>query len=164
MTDLVKDEILDHLDTGYTRLQATLSKLTPEQMLEPDVVGFWSVKDVIAHLVFWNRYPVMELQRALEGKPFEFDHSDPDAINARAVAAYEHRSLQETQADFAASFQEVVQAIQALADEDFRPESDLERRLDDSVAGVFSNNTWEHYALHREQIEAWMNKKGIAGV
>lgn len=159
---LDKAEILNRLHAEYEWLQTTLAKLTPEQMLEAGVVGYWSVKDVIAHLVFWNRYPVTELEHALAGKPFAFDHSALDEHNARAVAAYANRSLEETLADFEATFQQVVQAIEALPDAAFEPDSELERRLDDTIAGAFGNNTWEQYHEHGEQIRAWIHNRGIA--
>jgi uncharacterized protein (TIGR03083 family) len=160
-TRLDKADILNLLHTEYGRLQATLAKLTPEQMLQPNVVGYWSVKDVLAHLVFWNRYPVMELQHALQGKIFEFDHSEPDRINAVAVAQYEARSLDDVKADFAETFKEIVAAIEALSDADFASSSQLEQALGDTVAEAFSNNTFEHYPLHEAQIRAWIAGKGI---
>jgi uncharacterized protein (TIGR03083 family) len=161
---LNKAQILARLHAEYEHLQATLAKLTAEQMLQPNVVGVWSVKDVTAHLVFWNRYPVIELQHALEGKPYEFDHSKLDEHNARAVAEYAGRSVQETLADFEATFRQVVQAIEALPDTAFEAGNELERILDDTVSGAFGNNTWEQYREHGDQIRGWMNMKGTTGV
>ncbi|MEZ4835060.1 MAG: ClbS/DfsB family four-helix bundle protein [Caldilineaceae bacterium] len=49
-----KSDLLSAIDKEHGALQAELSKLSPEQMTMPDVVGSWSVKDVVAHLVEWH--------------------------------------------------------------------------------------------------------------
>lgn len=162
MTDparLTREELFNRLIEEYQRLQATLAELTPAQMLEPGAVGFWSVKDMLAHLIFWNRYPVDELNAALHGQPMVFDHSDPDGINARAVALYQDRSLQNVLFDLNHTFRAIFGAIGALPDDAFTPDNALEQVLGDRVSGAFANNTYEHYALHDAQIRAWIATK-----
>jgi uncharacterized damage-inducible protein DinB len=101
---LSKSEILRLLNIENSRLQATLARLTPEQMLEPNIVGVWSVKDVIAHMIHWNLLPLRELAFALNGaSPDTTDaEHDTDTVNARTVAAYADRPLDEVRADFEA--------------------------------------------------------------
>jgi uncharacterized protein (TIGR00369 family) len=152
---LSRKDILRRLKAEYWRLKMTLAGLTPAQMLEPNVVGMWSIQDVMAHLVFWNRYVVAELEAALQGHQYEFDHSDQDAINAKAVALYADRSLEETLADFDSAYQAVVQVVESLPERAFEPDNPLEQALEDTISGALGNNTYDHYPIHEAQIRAW---------
>jgi len=44
-------KILTRVRTGRRRLEAYLAKLSQEDMLIPGIVGQWSIKDVIAHIM-----------------------------------------------------------------------------------------------------------------
>jgi hypothetical protein len=44
-------KILTRVRTGHRRLEAYLAKLSQEDMLIPGIVGQWSIKDVIAHIM-----------------------------------------------------------------------------------------------------------------
>ena len=66
---LSRDEIVKRLALEYQRLMDTFARLTPEQWIAAGAVGTWTAKDVMAHLVFWNRFPVQELQAAVTAAP-----------------------------------------------------------------------------------------------
>ena len=55
---LSRDEIVRRLGLEYQRLTDTFARLTLEQWTAAGAVGRWTAKDVMAHLVFWNRFPV----------------------------------------------------------------------------------------------------------
>lgn len=50
-----KDKLLKDIHTERRRLEKTLSNLSMEDMIKPGVTGTWSVKDILAHLVAWER-------------------------------------------------------------------------------------------------------------
>jgi hypothetical protein len=155
---LPRGEILRRLDAEYSRLKASLARLTPAQALEPNIVGTWSVKDVIAHLIHWNRFPVGEVRAALDGDTFIYDERGEDQINASTVARYGRRSLDEVVADFDASYQGVVDFIRSLPDCAFEPGNPLEVVLDETIHGTFANNTYEHYPIHEAQIREYADR------
>jgi hypothetical protein len=148
--------MIDALYDEYTRLMRVIQALDGAQMVTAGVLGAWSVKDILAHLIFWTRYPVAEVSAALRGEAFAFDHSDSAAINAQSVALYEYRPAQEAVRDFVSAFWATMQFVRDLPEEAFEPGSRLEAALGDTLSGAFGNNTWEHYALHRADIEAWV--------
>ncbi len=155
---LSKQAILDRLDLEYRRLLTTIARLQPEQMLVPEVVGEWSVKDVLAHLVYWNQFPVKELETALAGEKPEYFPDDPDVVNAQTVARFADRSLDEVLAAFEDSFLNVIAAVESLPESAFEPENPLEQSLDETVAGTFGNNTYEHWPIHEAQIRLWIEQ------
>ena len=53
---LSKPDLLKEISFEKQRLDSLLAKLSPVQMTESDVTpGGWSVKDILAHLIGWQR-------------------------------------------------------------------------------------------------------------
>ena len=46
---------LEKLQTERRRLEQNLAQLSENDMLQPGVVGEWSVKDIVAHLTDWEQ-------------------------------------------------------------------------------------------------------------
>ena len=83
-----KERLLEELKSGRERLEATLAGVSEEQMTAPGAVGDWSVKDLLAHLIFWEQAPVRALRAEARGEPGRLPSDDEgaDRLNARAVA------------------------------------------------------------------------------
>ena len=48
-------DLLAAIEKERGALETLLEPLTPEEMTDPGVVGEWSVKDVLAHLIEWEQ-------------------------------------------------------------------------------------------------------------
>jgi len=158
---LKRQTILNYLNREYTALRARLDRLTEEDANRSGVVGYWSAHDLVAHLIYWNRYPVEELHTVQRGEEFVFPFVDADDANEAAVDAAEDTPWLVLLAEFEQTYQAVRQTIEALPDVEFTPESTLLDGLDNSIAGAFGNNTWEHYEIHREELDDWMKEQGL---
>jgi hypothetical protein len=156
---LNRAEILQRLDAEHNRLMATVAELSPTQMVEAGALGTWSVKDILAHLVHWTRFPTHEINTALQGRKFDYDARHEDEINAQSVSHYRDRSPAEVIADFERAYDQVLILVESLPASAFEPDNELEKLLDDSIAGVLNNNTYDHYALHEGHIRAWLQRK-----
>ena len=51
-----KAELLDWLQEEYQKWEAFIDQVGPAGMDQPGVNGDWSIKDIVAHLMGWNRY------------------------------------------------------------------------------------------------------------
>ena len=145
-----KSQLLSLMRTEHSRLEALLDSLSEEQMLRPDVVGIWSVKDVLAHLTWWEQATIseivhgVELDPGLNGEPWSTERA-----NALMVEAKRGTPLAEILADFHDSYQQVLQVVENLSEEDLASE-ELYTHL--------ANNTGNHYAEHRQMIEAGLSE------
>lgn len=161
-----RDAILDRLHDEYEAFTNVLDDLAVEQMIEPNVVGEWSIKDLVAHLVYWNRLPVQEIEAALNGvepstvvNRTDDDVTQPEqvnAINERVVEESYNDSVGDVMANFAHSYQLLLQTVNHLPDSAFEIGGEIERLLGDTIEDTLNNNTYEHWAEHRTQVEAWM--------
>lgn len=155
-----KTELLRRIQAGYDQFEAILAPLSEEQMTTPSVNGPWSVKDNLAHLTVWQSYLLDQLQGVLTNQqPPEFmpGLSSEDEINERIYQENKDRPLGEVQADFRASYRQVLAAVQALSEEAINapsPWSISGNRLWPFIVG----NTYGHYEEHGGIIQRWLER------
>ena len=167
---LTKAELLNRLRTEHARLEQAMGQLTEAQLTQPGIIGTWSVKDMLPHIMHWEQFALGELEPAMRGERpaapdaagAEEDESD-DEINARVVAQYQDVPLSDVRAAFARSFQRVVAVVEALAEVEFTAESPVARVLGESVVDCLGNNTYDHYAEHSAMIRDWLARHGSVG-
>src|SRR5215212_1400965 len=113
----VKELIALIRETG-TRMELLLAQLSVAEMNQPGAVGVWSVKDVLAHLAFWERYAVDTLRAVARGEaPALSADDETERKNASVVAQYYQRSLSAVLADWQQAREELLDALEGLDDE-----------------------------------------------
>lgn len=148
-------ELLERLAREHKRLEEVLAQFTPEECMTQRVAGDWTIQDILAHLIAHEQRALQELQSARRGEPFIIDHSDTDRFNAEAVHALRGKSYEEVHTIWNASYHAAVVAVRSLSADDFAPTSLTVTTLEDSIDGALGNNTYEHAAEHRQEIERW---------
>jgi hypothetical protein len=147
-----KSSLLNLIRTERTQLEALLNTLSEEQLLRPDTTGSWSVKDVLAHLTWWEQAMIseilhgVELDAGLGGEPWSTERA-----NALVVEAKRNTPLSEVLAAFHDSSQQILQMVEGLTEIDL---------AHDEMYTHLANNTGNHYAEHRHWIEAGLNLRG----
>lgn len=142
----------------YDALNDVLDRVPEERRSEAGVCGRWSVREILAHMSFWNLYPLMELEYALGGRTAKFELDD-DTINERNIEARLGFDFDMLRAEFDVTFQAVMGTLESLPEEEFGVDSPLGHVLGETIDGTFANNTYAHYALHRLQIETWLDSQ-----
>jgi Protein of unknown function (DUF1706) len=151
-----RSELLRRIEHSYKRFDERLSRAVLHDVEASGVCGVLSVKDLVAHLTAHEQRTLDELRAAREGHTLAIRHEEMDSFNDGAVYAYRAATFDTVRRQWRRSYASVVQAINALKDADFHPQSDFVRALDDTIDGAVANNTYAHYDAHREQIEAWL--------
>jgi hypothetical protein len=167
---LTKAELLNRLRTEHARLTQAIGQLTEAQLTQPGIIGTWSVKDMLPHIMHWEQFALDELEPAMRGeRPVAPDAGGTndaeleDEINARVVAQYRDMPLDAVRAAFDRSFERVVAVVEALNEADFAPDSPVAQVLGESVVDCLGNNTCEHYAVHSAMIRDWLAWHSSAG-
>jgi uncharacterized protein (TIGR03083 family) len=139
------------------QLERLLAQLTVEQMNRPGAVGVWSVKDVLAHLAYWQRYAAELAACALSGETPDLEGDDAtERSNASVVAQYYQRPLASVIADWQAAREDLLDQLEELSDEDLTDPERFTwnggRTLLDRIMG----NSFEHELEHIEQLREWL--------
>lgn len=152
-----RDELVRLLEAAYKRFEQTLDRFSDAQTTAANIVGVWSPKDVLAHMLYWQRLPVHELNAALRGERYPEDGSNADEMNAKSVAANQNVSWNALREDFRRAHREVIDAVKSLPDAAFEPGSAVEQALNDTVVDALAGNTYDHYDVHETQLRAWLD-------
>lgn len=149
-----RQALLMNMRAGHERLEMVLARMDAARMVEPVLYGLWSVKDMLAHIGFWEQHiadAYRTLQRGDVPAPAP-DETSVHEINARVFAEQRGRPL----ADVRREEGEAYRALLALAET--APEDDLFNphrfawTQGRPFAELIQNNTYEHYDEHVEDL------------
>ena len=136
-----------------------LAEVGEERMLEPGLPGGWSVKDVIAHVNWYEQEMVVLLEtRVLAGsKLWELPADE------RNIPIHEQNKdlpLGEVLAESNRVFASLWEQVSELTDEDLMEASRFDQMPEDwEPWQVIASNTYEHYQEHIPNIRAWLAER-----
>ena len=149
-----REEVHSLLQAAHKELLAAIDGLTPEQMAIP-VFADWSVKDILAHIVSWEEYTLLDLQRLVRGHMpalASFKQRDVDNWNAMVMSLRRDFPLAQVMHELEANRKATIVALDALPDE---------RLVQGQFARIWASITAGHDHEHAEHIRNWRQKEGI---
>ena len=140
-----------------TELELLIARLTVAEMNQPGAVGVWSVKDVLAHIAFWERYAVRVLKAARRGETPEFDVEDStESRNASVVAQYYLTPMGAVIASWHEAREDLLEQVASLSEPDLNDPNRFPWSEGRSLLDRIASNSYEHEQEHIEQIRNWM--------
>lgn len=136
----MNDEILARIDAAWEAFQPAFAGLTEEQASRSGVAGYYSVKDILAHLAWWEDQTRQVVESGRD------EPIDVQALNDRIYAEYQEvpfAELQQRLRDVHIRARETFAATPGLSEDDVK------------------DDTWEHWDEHGAQIRAWRTANGI---
>jgi hypothetical protein len=162
-----KDELLQASRQERSRLEDLLDAQTPEQLTTPGVVGAWSPKDVLAHLVEWEQMVLRWLatsqaggQPAVPGEGYNWGQL-PE-LNHQIYLQQRARSLPDVLADFHTSHQEVMARIESLPEETLFTPGLYPWMNNNILAAYFNSCTASHYRWACNEIRKGLKRLEIS--
>lgn len=151
-----KSEILDQIRTTHQQLEEALARVAPAGMTQPGVNGEWSVKDVLAHIAWWEQHLLRRLHSGHEDLYVEGvdGRETTDRANAEVFAANHERPLAEIRAEFDASHRDLLTTVEAMSNEQL---------ADDEVYQAIGGDTFRHYPEHTTMLTAWLEANPSMG-
>ena len=143
-------QVLDRLDRAWQDFLASYSGLTDEEMLRPGVTGQWSVRDLIAHITWWEEEALRHLPLVREGRRpprYSVKYGGIDAFNALKTEERRDLPLAEVLRRRDEVHARLVAYVRAAPEELYVRETRFRRRL--------RLDTYGHYPLHAAAIRAW---------
>ena len=151
-----KKEFLEALRTERNRWEAVLAEVSEARMTEPGVAGEWSVKDIIAHVTWFEReMRDMVRARALAGS--DLWDLPQGQRNATLFEANRARPLEEVLTEARAVFDQLWESLKTLTDEDLNDAGRFADMPADWIPWqIIADNSFEHYPHHISDIHAWL--------
>jgi len=155
-----RQELLANLEAGREQLEAALARIDPMRIMEPSLHDSWSVKDLLAHLGWWEQRVVNIYDAILHNRT-----SDPvlagtpiDELNRQVLTENALRSWDEVQNNERNSYQALVTLAETT------PEADLfdSHRFAETEGRPFVNwilsNSCRHYDEHLPGLITWLDQ------
>jgi hypothetical protein len=162
-----KTELLAWLNAQHAEFRAVVDPLSPARWNETGMAGFWTMKDVLAHLTGWNRRLVADIQAVRRGEPkppppwpAELEEDD-DKVNAWIYES--NRGL--SPSDLLADEQQVFEQLLAVV-ESFPADVKIETVTDEGRefylihwegTRLHPGEFFDHYRDdHEAEVKAWL--------
>jgi hypothetical protein len=161
---MTQDEILDALEDERENFLETIDELSDETLIEPGVVGDWSIKDILFHICMWEAELVKLLWQAAQGLPPSvvfFSGLSVDEINAAWTAEGQARTYDQVWDDFQAVRKQTVRRLSAFSDKDLNDPVRYPWLKDHPLWDWIAENSFAHEKEHTGQIKEWRLKQGL---
>jgi hypothetical protein len=149
-----KERLLQGLESAWESLQESYAGLSEAELLEPGVTGAWSVRDIIAHVTWWEEEALTHLPLILAGgRPprYSVAYGGIDAFNARMTEQTKNLSLAEVLQRRDDVHHQLIALVQSAPGDQITGKSRFRRRL--------RLDTYGHYPKHEQAIRAWRERR-----
>ncbi len=159
-----KDDLLIAIEKERGALEAFLKTLTPEQMTDPNTVGEWSVKDVMAHLIEWEQMCLGWYQAGLRGETASlpapgFKWNQTPQLNQQIFEKWRKRPLIDITAQFHASHHEILTVIKVLSNKKLFTVGQYAWTKKNTLGPYMVSATSSHYLWARREIRKGLRAK-----
>jgi hypothetical protein len=165
---MTKAKLLENLQTERTNWESLLKEIDAERLITAGVVGEWSIKDVIAHIMSYEQYILDRIRETLRGEaylPSETPEAlevylnkygypdfgspllDDDEPNAWVIQHYKAEAPEAVIMKERQVYADLLKVIQELPEQTFAEGQYAER---------IESNTTEHYQHHANDIRNWL--------
>jgi hypothetical protein len=154
-------QLLEAMRAARSNWDALLAEAGEARLTEPGVEGDWSLKDISAHITYfetWAADNVIAIRRGEPRPQAEYKGLETDEENALIYERLRTRPLAQVLQESQASFQRSLEAVQALRDEDlYDPEFTRASGADWTVFDLIEGDTFGHYNEHASSVQAWLD-------
>jgi hypothetical protein len=152
-----KSELLNEVRKGRARLEATLAQIREADMTPGRLDNGWSVKDLLAHLAFWERRAGELLNILLRGEvPAPIPDYDVDAINKQAYDESLARPLAEVRQQEQAAYRDLLAMVEAAPDAALFDPKHFAWTENRPFYGWIADNTYGHYEEHSPALDSFV--------
>ncbi|HMM42372.1 MAG TPA: maleylpyruvate isomerase N-terminal domain-containing protein [Thermomicrobiales bacterium] len=145
-----REQLMRRLAEGWADLEESRAGLSAAELARPGVAGDWSVRDVLAHVSWWEEEALEHLPTILAGgRPPRYADAwgGIDAFNAAMTERWRALSLAEVLERQRTTHARLVEYLETVPEEEIATETRFRRRL--------RLDTWSHYPLHARAIREW---------
>jgi hypothetical protein len=160
---ITKLQINETAQKERAALEELLATLTPEQMTQPNVIGEWAVKDVLAHLVEWEGMVMKWYAEGLKGKipavpSEEYNWGQLPQLNQAIFLKHRDKPLAEIMKAFKASYKKIMKMVEEIPEKELFARKVYKWANNNPLAAYFVSATSSHYRWARTTIRKAIKK------
>jgi hypothetical protein len=151
-------QLLNRVERAWSEFKESYAGLPEPEVLRSGVAGRWSVRDIIAHVTWWEEEALTHLPLILAGgRPprYSVRYGGIDAFNALMTERKKGLSLAEVLREQDRTHRRLIELIERVPEDQIRRETRWRRRL--------WLDTYGHYPKHAAAIRRWRAARIGAG-
>jgi hypothetical protein len=161
-TPVDKTQLLAWITATRAELDAVIAPLTDAQMTAPGAEGELSVKDLLAHVSWWERRTLRALGYAARGEhpPKLAAEGEGEAgvnrVNSETFRANRDRSLADVRTEYERSGRDLVATLEGYSEADLFDEAGFSQNLAFPALYLIAGDSYLHYPDHVASIRRWL--------
>lgn len=160
-TKMTKAKLLETLRAKRAEWDAAVAEVPADKMTEPGVAGHWSVKNIVSHLTYYERWMADRIHEQLRGENFVPTEIDMiGSIDARNDAIYQRAKdlpVETVMADSQQTFQRLIEGVEAHNEAFLIEPQQFEGAPEPIIVWkMLRSEVYNHYGLHIPSIKAWL--------
>jgi hypothetical protein len=158
-----KKALIEAAQTERAALEKILATLTQEQVVQPDTLGDWSVKDILAHLVEWEQMVIKWYEAGVKGQipavpSEEFNWAQLPQLNHAIYSKYRDTAAAEIEKKFRTSYKKIMTVIENIPEKELFTRGHYMWTRSNALAAYFISCTSSHYRWARTAIRKGVKK------
>lgn len=154
--EFTKENLIDRIVASRGEFEAALVRIPEEQMQTPILHDGWSVKDMLGHLAFWEERLVAGFNKLRAGQTPDAI-TNMDATNAQALADFRELTRDEVRHREHEAYQQILAMLKDATHQELFEPGYFAGANGSAFAAWIPGDTWEHYAEHLPELQAWLN-------
>lgn len=112
-----RQEIITDVHESWDQLIQILESYRAEELEQPNVIGDWSLKDLISHVSTWDRITIEKIKHAETGEKVSWrvvggeSYRNLHQFNEATADANRHRTIEDLWSEMIATHQELLERI-----------------------------------------------------
>jgi len=152
-----KEDLLKEIDIERKKLEDFLAAIPADTLAHKKVVGEWTTKDVISHLIAWEQMVILWVKSGYEGKVFPvpaegFKWSELPALNDKIFRDHKDEPLDVVMQKFHDSHRQIVDLLKSLPEKDLFTPGLQKWQNKNMLIAYFKSSTSSHYLWARKEI------------
>jgi hypothetical protein len=158
VVEMDKLAFMKKIQEAHDEWLSLMAEICKPRMNDPGLPGGWSVKDVIAHITWYEREMVGLLEAmALEGS--DLWQLPQDERNVPIYEENRYRPLEEVLSEAEQVHEQLFEALASLPEAALSDASHFREMPSEwSPWEVIASNTYEHYHQHIPDIREWLQE------
>lgn len=157
---MTKAKLLELLCSKRAEWDAVIAQVPQERMTEPGAAGDWSVKDIVAHLTYHERWYADRMHEVLRGeayKPAELDMMHWEQRNPIIYERYKDQPLEVVLSDSRQAFDRLIEGVQAHSEAFLTEPQTFEGAPGPVIIWqMLRGDVYEHYGQHIPSVTEWL--------
>ncbi len=152
-------QFIGTIQSTWSAWETLIKQVLEERMTQPGAAGDWSLKDIIAHITWYEKEMVgLITAHALVGS--ELWNLPTDERNAAIYELVKDQPLEQVLAESEQVHQQLMEVLLTLSDQDLTdPGSFPNMPPDWQPWMIIAQNTYEHYEDHMRDVEMWLEER-----